>query len=212
MNSEYTKHNELPPAIATVKICLKGLSSNHIRNAKIERPRKKDVFEENQTKEPLFHPSSFLLFILRRNLLVPLMLSLCSFHLIFFTLKFRIQIGKELNWRLLSHLTDVTLNAFLNAFRIFSLTLVRCKNSYGVHFTLLLLCSAHFFFLLFIQQQYTSDPIQIRFVWFCELFKCIHRMNKMLYYDKGMNNRNVVRIVWRHDFNNVNGSFAGNKK
>lgn len=58
----------------------------------------------------------------------------------------------------------------------------------------------------------SSDPIQIRFVWFCELFKCIHRMNKMLYYyAKGMNNGNVVRMVWRHDYNNVNGSFAGNK-
>lgn len=44
-------------------------------------------------------------------------------------------------------------------------------------------------------------------------FKCIHYMNKMLqYYDKGLNNRNVVRMVWRHDFNNnIKGSFAGNK-
>lgn len=117
-------------------------------------------------------------------------LSYCSFYLIYFTSKFSIQIEKELNWRLLSHLTDVThfecvlqciQNIFLKIYAKIRIVVIGVVF-FSICLTFLLLFSTFFspFFSISNNTLQTSDPIQIHFVLFCESFKCILGMNKML--------------------------------
>lgn len=148
-------------------------------------------------------------------------LSYCSFHLIYFTSKFSIQIEKELNWRLLSYLTDVThfecvlqciQNIFFKIYAKIRIVVIGVVFffPYVLHFYC---CSAHFFppsslsaiihFRLQIRYRFVSFHSVNRSNAFSAWIKC--------YYDKRMNNKNVVRMIWRHDFSNSKGSIAGNK-